>query len=470
MDKQRTLQSDLRISGKGLHSGVHANICIKPAKPNFGIQFRRVDLENKPLIQAVASNVCETARGTTIENKAESAKVATVEHLLSSLYAMGIDNAEIEIDAPEVPILNGSADIWVRLIEQAGIEEQGVAAQIYEIKTPIRYIDDAKNIDLLAMPYDGFKIIADIDFRSDVIGWQEAKLDKLEDFKTQIAPCRTFVFLHEVEYLLNNNLIKGGDLDNALIFVEHTISEEQKAHLAQIFNKNAAEIKVEKGILNHIEKRFDNEPARHKLLDFIGDISLSGVRLKGEFIIKRPGHSSNVAFAKQIIISIMENAKKTPVYDPDKKPLYDIQAIKNILPHRFPMLLIDKIIEVGEDYVVGLKNVTGNESFFNGHFPKEPVMPGVLIVEALGQTGGVLALKEIQDPENYSTYFMKFEEVKFRNKVVPGDTLLLKLVLTEPIRRGIVRMQGTAYVGNKIAVEAKLMAQVAKNKQEKINE
>ncbi|MDR1846687.1 MAG: bifunctional UDP-3-O-[3-hydroxymyristoyl] N-acetylglucosamine deacetylase/3-hydroxyacyl-ACP dehydratase [Bacteroidales bacterium] len=462
MDKQKTIRTNIRIAGKGLHSGKEVNLCLKPAAANFGIKFRRIDLENQPLISALAENVVETSRGTTIEQN--GAKVSTIEHLLSSLYAMGIDNAEIELDGAEVPILNGSSDIWVRLIEQSGTQEQEAEAKVYTVKNPVRYVDDKRNIDLLVLPYDGFKISATIDFRSEVIGWQEAKLNSLDDFKNEIAPCRTFVFLHEIETLLKNNLIKGGDLTNALIFVEQNITQEQKEHLAEVFNKDADEVEVEMGVLNNVQKYFDNEPARHKLLDFIGDISLIGCRLKGEFIIKRPGHSSNVAFTKNIKHTMMEEIKKAPLYDPNKEPAYDINAIKRLLPHRHPFLLIDKIIEVGDDYVVGLKNVTGNEDFFNGHFPKEPVMPGVLIVEALGQTGGMLALKDIKDPENYSTYFMKFEEVKFRNKVVPGDTLLLRLTLTEPIRRGIVKMKGMAYVGNKVAVEASLMAQIAKTK------
>ena len=462
MEKQKTLQSELKIKGKGLHSGKQVNLCVKPAAVNFGIQFRRIDLEERPLIPALAINVTETSRGTTIEKN--GVKVSTIEHLLSCLYACGVDNAEIELDDAEVPILNGSADMWMQAIEQCGVKEQDAQAKVYAIKSPIRYSDSQNDIDLLALPYDGFKVSVAIDFKSEVIGLQHAKMDSFEDFKTEIAPCRTFALLHEVEYLLGNNLIKGGDLDNALIFVEKAIDQEQKERLAKLFNKNAEDIKVEKGVLNNVEKRFDNEPARHKLLDFVGDIALVGCRLKGEFIIKRPGHNSNVAFARKISEIIMNEANQVPIYDPNKPPVFDITAIKRLLPHRYPFLLIDKVIETGEDYIIGLKNVTGNEDFFNGHFPKEPVMPGVLIVEALGQTGGLLTLQNVEDPENYNTYFMKFEEVKFRHKVVPGDTLLLKLVLIEPIRRGIVKMQGTAYVGNKIAVEATLMAQVAKNK------
>ncbi|MDR1005573.1 MAG: bifunctional UDP-3-O-[3-hydroxymyristoyl] N-acetylglucosamine deacetylase/3-hydroxyacyl-ACP dehydratase [Bacteroidales bacterium] len=462
MERQRTLQKDIRIKGKGLHTGQEINLCLKPAAANFGIKFRRVDLAEQPLVAALATNVTETARGTVIEQN--GAKVSTIEHLLSALFAMRIDNVEIEVDGAEVPILNGSSDMWIEAIESCGIKELDADAKVYEIKNPIRYSDAENDIDLLALPYDGFKVSLLIDFKTEVIGTQYAELSSLNDYKSEIASSRTFVLLSEIEGLLEHNLIKGGDLDNAMIFVDKPLSPEQKAHLSNLFNKEANDIKMEHGVLNNVQKHFDNEPARHKLLDFVGDISLIGRHIKGEFIIKRPGHRSNVAFANKIIKTIMEDAKKAPIYDPNTEPVYDINQIKALLPHRHPFLLIDKIIEVGDDYVVGLKNVTGNEDFFNGHFPKEPVMPGVLIVEALGQTGGMLALKDIKEPENYSTYFMKFEEVKFRNKVVPGDTLLLKLHLIEPIRRGIVKMQGTAYVGNRVVVEATLMAQVAKNK------
>ena len=460
MEKQLTIKNKITLKGKGLHTGKVVEVNILPSEANSGIVFKRVDLETPVIIKAEAEAVSETSRGTTIESK--GAKVATIEHLMAALYASNIDNALIEISGEEVPILDGSAKYWLEAIEKSGVEELDAERKYYYLKEVVTYSDEQNDIELIAMPYDGFRIDLNIDFSPRIIGNQTSCLKNLSEFKEGFSNCRTFVFLDEIEQLLKLNLIKGGDLDNALIFVDKVLEAEQIQHLANVFGKDATEIKVEKGLLNNVKQNFENEPARHKLLDFIGDIALVGKPLKARFIIKRPGHKVNNLLSRKIK-TIMEN-NGAPVYDPNKEPVYDIKAIKNLLPHRFPMLLIDKVIEIGEDYVIGLKNVTGNEDFFNGHFPQEPVMPGVLIVEALGQTGGVLALKDIEDPENYSTYFMKFEEVKFRNKVVPGDTLLLKLTLTEPIRRGIVKMKGEAYVGNRLVVEAQLMAQVAKTK------
>lgn len=460
MEKQLTIKNKITLKGKGLHTGKVVEVNILPSEANSGIVFKRVDLETPVIIKAEAEAVSETSRGTTIETK--GVKVATIEHLMAALYSSNIDNALIEISGEEVPILDGSAKYWLEAIEKSGVEELEAERKYYYLKEVVTYSDEQNDIELIAMPYDGFRIDLNIDFSPRIIGNQTSCLKNLSEFKEGFSNCRTFVFLDEIEQLLKLNLIKGGDLDNALIFVDKVLEAEQIQHLANVFGKDATEIKVEKGLLNNVKQNFENEPARHKLLDFIGDIALVGKPLKARFIIKRPGHKVNNLLSRKIK-TIMEN-NGAPVYDPNKEPVYDIKAIKNLLPHRFPMLLIDKVIEIGEDYVIGLKNVTGNEDFFNGHFPQEPVMPGVLIVEALGQTGGVLALKDIEDPENYSTYFMKFEEVKFRNKVVPGDTLLLKLTLTEPIRRGIVKMKGEAYVGNRLVVEAQLMAQVAKTK------
>lgn len=460
MEKQLTIKNKITLKGKGLHTGKIVEVNILPSEANSGIVFKRVDLETPVIIKAEAEAVSETSRGTTIETK--GVKVATIEHLMAALYSSNIDNALIEISGEEVPILDGSAKYWLEAIEKSGVEELDAERKYYYLKEVVTYSDEQNDIELIAMQYDGFRVDLNIDFSPRIIGNQTSCLKNLSEFKEGFSNCRTFVFLDEIEQLLKLNLIKGGDLDNALIFVDKVLEAEQIQHLANVFGKDATEIKVEKGLLNNVKQNFENEPARHKLLDFIGDIALVGKPLKARFIIKRPGHKVNNLLSRKIK-TIMEN-NGAPVYDPNKEPVYDIKAIKNLLPHRFPMLLIDKVIEIGEDYVIGLKNVTGNEDFFNGHFPQEPVMPGVLIVEALGQTGGVLALKDIEDPENYSTYFMKFEEVKFRNKVVPGDTLLLKLTLTEPIRRGIVKMKGEAYVGNRLVVEAQLMAQVAKTK------
>lgn len=460
MEKQTTIKNKITLKGKGLHTGKNVEVNILPAQANSGIVFKRIDLENPVIVKAEAEAVTETSRGTTIE--AKGAKVATIEHLMAALYASNIDNALIEINGEEVPILDGSSKYWLEAIEKSGVEQLEKERKYFCLKEIVSYVDEENDIELIAMPYDGFRVDLNIDFSPRIIGSQNSCLKKLSEFKEGFSNCRTFVFLDEIEQLLKLNLIKGGDLDNALIFVDKVLEEEQIKHLASVFGKNPDDIKVEKGLLNNVKQNFENEPARHKLLDFIGDIALVGKPIKARFIVKRPGHKVNNLLSRKIK-TIMEN-NTIPVYDPNKEPVYDIKAIKNLLPHRFPMLLIDKVIEIGEDYVIGLKNVTGNEDFFNGHFPQEPVMPGVLIVEALGQTGGVLALKDIEDPENYSTYFMKFEEVKFRNKVVPGDTLLLKLTLSEPIRRGIVKMKGEAYVGNKLVVEAQLMAQVAKTK------
>ena len=460
MEKQTTIKNKITLKGKGLHTGKNVEVNILPAQANSGIVFKRIDLENPVLIKADAEAVTETSRGTTIE--AKGAKVATIEHLMAALYASNIDNALIEINGEEVPILDGSSKYWLEAIEKSRVEELEKERKYFCLKEIVSYVDEENDIELIAMPYDGFRVDLNIDFSPRIIGSQNSCLKNLSEFKEGFSNCRTFVFLDEIEQLLKLNLIKGGDLDNALIFVDKVLEEEQIKHLASVFGKNPNDIKVEKGLLNNVKQNFENEPARHKLLDFIGDIALVGKPIKARFIVKRPGHKVNNLLSRKIK-TIMEN-NTIPVYDPNKEPVYDIKAIKNLLPHRFPMLLIDKVIEIGEDYVIGLKNVTGNEDFFNGHFPQEPVMPGVLIVEALGQTGGVLALKDIEDPENYSTYFMKFGEVKFRNKVVPGDTLLLKLTLSEPIRRGIVKMKGEAYVGNKLVVEAQLMAQVAKTK------
>lgn len=460
MEKQTTIKNKITLKGKGLHTGKNVEVNILPAQANSGIVFKRIDLENPVIVKAEAEAVTETSRGTTIE--AKGAKVATIEHLMAALYASNIDNALIEINGEEVPILDGSSKYWLEAIEKSGVEELEKERKYFCLKEIVSYVDEENDIELIAIPYDGFRVDLNIDFSPRIIGSQNSCLKKLSEFKEGFSNCRTFVFLDEIEQLLKLNLIKGGDLDNALIFVDKVLEEEQIKHLASVFGKNPDDIKVEKGLLNNVKQNFENEPARHKLLDFIGDIALVGRPIKARFIVKRPGHKVNNLLSRKIK-TIMEN-NTIPVYDPNKEPVYDIKAIKNLLPHRFPMLLIDKVIEIGEDYVIGLKNVTGNEDFFNGHFPQEPVMPGVLIVEALGQAGGVLALKDIEDPENYSTYFMKFEEVKFRNKVVPGDTLLLKLTLSEPIRRGIVKMKGEAYVGNKLVVEAQLMAQVAKTK------
>lgn len=463
MERQQTLNSGVTVNGRGLHTGSVVSLQMLPSEENTGILFCRTDIPDSPLVKADANLVTDTSRGTTLEY--QGVKVYTTEHLLAALTALNVDNALIELNGPEVPILDGSARYWVEAINSVGVCEQNAERKYYKIQDIITYVDAENEIEMIALPADTFKVTVLIDFKTKVLGKQYATIESLDDFVTEIAPCRTFVFLHELDFLLKNNLIRGGDLDNALVFVEKLLEPNEMSHLAKLFNKTIDDLKVEEGVLNNVKRYFSNEPARHKLLDVVGDLRLVGMPLKGHFILKRPGHKSNVALAKLIKKQIMENSNGVPVYNPDVPPIYDINAIKTMLPHRHPFLLIDKIIDVTDTSVVGIKNVTMNEPFFEGHFPDEPVMPGVLIVEAMGQTGGILALRMVEDPEKYSTYFVKFDNVKFRSKVVPGDTLILKMELSAPIRRGLVQMHGTVYVGSKIAVEADLMAQIAKNKE-----
>lgn len=460
-DKQTTIQKEVSISGTGLHTGKMVTMKFLPAPKNHGVAFCRVDLENKPVIQADIDNVIDTSRGTTISSKGVT--IMTIEHTLAALTGLGIDNVLIEIDAEETPILDGSAIHIVNALKKAQIKELEAEREYFEIKTVQRFYDSERKTEILALPYDGFKLSVMIDYDTKVLGTQNAQLDTIEDFEKTIAPSRTFVFLHELEYLLNHNLIKGGDLSNAIVFVNKVIKQEQLDRLAYLFNKPTVKV-LKEGILNNIELHFPNEPARHKLLDVIGDISLIGKPIKGHIIATRPGHSANTEFARILRrqMKIEKSRAHIPVIDTTKPPLYDINDIKKMLPHRPPFLLVDKIFEVSEKHVIGMKNVTMNESFFVGHFPDEPIMPGVLQVEALAQTGGILVLSTVPDPENYVTYFMKMEEVKFRKKVVPGDTLIFKLTLEEPIRRGICHMKGYAYVGNKVVTEAVMYAQIVK--------
>ena len=463
MIKQKTLNSIVSIEGRGLHTGKQCKIRLCPAKENEGIFFVRTDIDTLPQISAIADNVTETSRGTTLCENGVS--VSTIEHLMAALFANGIDNVRIEINCDEVPILDGSSKYWVELIQKAGVTDLDAEKKYFEVRQPLHYLSADGKTEYWALPSKDFSVTATIDFDSDLIGTQIAEIKDINDFNNEISKCRTFVFLSEISFLIDNNLIKGGDLDNAIVFADKPLTEESTDKIAEFFNKNKDDVKVEHGVINTIKLQHVNEPARHKLLDFIGDISLVCPNIRGHFIIKRPGHTNNTNYhylENEYVKKDMDINNYVPVYDPNKEPVFDIMEIRKRLPHRFPMLLIDKIIEVGEDYIVGLKNVTGNEDFFNGHFPEEPVMPGVLIVEAFGQTGGMLVLKDAKEDEKWNTYFMKFEEVKFRNKVVPGDTLLLKLQQTGPVRRGIIQMKGTAYVGNKVCVEATLMAMVSK--------
>jgi len=459
-DKQHTLQSEVQISGTGIHTGVMVDMILKPAVPNFGIQFQRVDLPGEPVIKADCDLVTDTSRGTTLESN--GMKINTVEHVLAALVGMGIDNVLISLNGPEVPIMDGSSEPFVEIIEKAGVEEQDAEKFWFTLDQNISYKDERKNVELLAMPADEYSVTTLIDFNSPVLGTQHAGLKHIHEFKNQIAPCRTFCFLHELEMLLDNNLIKGGDVNNAIVVVDKPVDNKEMTRLAKVFGKEKIEVKSE-GYLNNIELRFPNEPARHKLLDVVGDLALVGYPVKARIIANRPGHSSNVEFAKKIkqYIKKNRNAVSIPCYDPSKPPIYDLQYIESKLPHRFPFLLVDKIIEVSEKHIVGVKNVTYNEWFFQGHFPGNPVMPGVLQVEALAQTGGIFAI-DIAGEGQYDTYFLKIDNCKFKNIVRPGDTLLLKMELLSPMRRGIVEMRGTVYSGGKVCTEAVMVAQIVK--------
>jgi len=459
-DKQHTLKSAATISGTGLHTGMMAELTFKPANPGFGLQIQRVDLPNKPIIKADCDLVTDTSRGTTLE--ANGAKINTVEHVLAALVGMGVDNCLIEVNGPEMPIMDGSSEPFVELIEEAGVMEQEADKVWYTIEENIYHYDEMKRVELIAMPAKEYNITTLIDFNSSVLGTQHASLKHITDFKSEIAPCRTFVFLHELEMLLDNNLIKGGDINNAIVIVDKPVDDKEMKRLNQMFRRDKIEVKSE-GYLNNLELRFPNEPARHKLLDVVGDLALVGYPIKGRIIANRPGHSSNVEFAKKIKQYIKKNKqnKGVPVYNPNNPPVYDQQFIEKTLPHRFPFLLVDKIIEMTDTYIVGIKNVTFNEWFFQGHFPGNPVMPGVLQIEALAQCGGILAIT-LAGGGQHDTYFIKIDNCKFKQMVRPGDTMILKMELSGPIRRGICEMRGTVYVGNKVCTEADLVAQIVK--------
>ncbi|HYM94348.1 MAG TPA: bifunctional UDP-3-O-[3-hydroxymyristoyl] N-acetylglucosamine deacetylase/3-hydroxyacyl-ACP dehydratase, partial [Chitinophagaceae bacterium] len=423
-------------------------------------QFQRSDLPDKPIIKADCDLVTDTSRGTTLGNN--GAKVNTVEHVLAALVGMGVDNCLIELNGPEVPIMDGSSEPFVELIEKTGIAEQDATKIWYTIDENIQHHDEAKRVEMTAMPALNYQVTTLIDFNSPVLGTQHAGLKAMRDFKNEIAPCRTFCFLHELEMLLDNNLIKGGDVNNAIVVVDKPVDKIEMNKLKKIFRKEKIEVKSE-GYLNNLELRFPNEPARHKLLDVVGDLALIGYPIKARIIANRPGHSSNVEFAKKIKQYIKKNKynKDAPIYNPLQAPVFDQQYIEKKLPHRYPFLLVDKIIELGDKHIVGVKNVTFNEWFFQGHFPGNPVMPGVLQVEALAQTGGILAIN-LSGEGQYDTYFLKIDNCKFKQMVKPGDTLLLKMELIAPIRRGICEMRGTVYVGNKVCTEATLVAQIVK--------
>ena len=460
-DRQKTIKTSVGISGTGLHTGNEVIITFNPAPENFGYKFRRKDLGNDILVPADVDNVSDTSRGTSLEY--QGVRIDTVEHVLAALAGLEIDNVLIELDQSESPILDGSAGIFVKHLLKAGIVEQNAPRKYFEIPSNVSFTDPEKKVELIALPAQDFSISVMIDFDSKVLLPQHAILREMKHFKDEIAPSRTFVFLHELEYLLKNNLIKGGDVNNAIVFVDRPVSQKELNHLTALFNKPSVAVRSE-GILNNLQLKFNNEPARHKLLDVIGDLALVGMPLKGHIIATRPGHKANVQFAKMIkkMIKKEKPGNLVPPFDLNKPPMYDINQIQKFLPHRFPFLFVDRILEMSEHHVVGLKNVTMNEAFFAGHFPNEPIMPGVLQIEALAQNGGLLALSSVSDPADYYTYFLKVENVRFRQKVVPGDTLVLVNTLIDPIRRGLCHMHGTVYVGNKIATEGDLLAQVLK--------
>jgi len=460
MVKQKTIKSEISLTGVGLHTGKEVKMTFKPASANNGFTFVRVDLEGQPVIEADANYVVNTQRGTNLEKL--GVQIQTPEHVLAALTGCDLDNVIIELNASELPIMDGSSKYFVEAIEKAGIEEQEAKRNVYVVKEVISYTDEATGSEILVMPSDSYCITTMVDFGTKILGTQNATMKCLSEFKDEISDSRTFSFLHELESLLDNGLIKGGDLNNAIVYVDKEISSSTMENLKKAFGKDEITVKPN-GILDNLTLHYPNEAARHKLLDVVGDLSLIGTRIQGKVIANKPGHYVNTQFAKKLakIIKI-EQRNFVPTYDLHQEPLMDIHKIMETLPHRPPFLLIDRIIEMSENQVVGMKNVTMNENFFVGHFPEAPVMPGVLIVEAMAQTGGVLVLSTVPDPENYLTYFMKMDNVKFKHKVLPGDTLIFKCELITPIRRGICHMQANAYANGKLVAEAELMAQIAK--------
>lgn len=458
-NKQTTIRKAVTVSGVGLHTGAAVNLTFKPAPENHWFKFKRTDLEGQPVIDADVDNVVDTSRGTTLQQN--GARISTTEHVLAALVGLEIDNVMIEIDGPEIPIMDGSSRPFIQALQEAGISEQNAYREVYELLENVTYEEPARNVEMLAVPSPEYRVTVMVDYNSPVLGTQHAQLHKLSEFKDDISTCRTFCFLHELEMLVKHDLIKGGDLDNAIVVVDREISQEKLDELARLFNKPSVQV-IEKGILNNVKLHFQNEPARHKLLDILGDFALIGMPFKGHILAARPGHAANVEFAKKIKGMIRRDRTQVKKFDIHAPALYDINRITGMLPHRYPFLMIDKIIELSEKHVVGIKNVTANEWYFQGHFPGNPVMPGVLQIEAMAQTGGILVLNTVPDPENYWTYFMKITEARFKQRVLPGDCIIFNLELVSPIRRGICHMRGEAIVGDKVVMEAEMMAQIVR--------
>ena len=461
--KQHTIKEAVSVEGVGLHTGLSCTMTFIPAPPNHGIKFQRVDLPEKPIIDADVDNVVDLSRGTTIEQ--HGARVGTIEHTLAALVGLQIDNVLIEINAPEAPIMDGSSRMFVEAISKVGTQEQSALRNFLEVDEGIFFRDPSRQVEIAALPLDSYRVTVMVDYNSPVLGSQHASLNDITEFAAEIASSRTFCFLHELEMLHKNNLVRGGDLNNAIVIVDRVVEDHELVNLAKLFNKPKIEVKKE-GILNNIDLRHKNEPARHKLLDVMGDLALVGRPIKAQILAARPGHAANVAFAKKLK-RMGENAggKKVPKYDPSLPPVMDIAAISRTLKHRYPFALLDKVIHLDETSVTGVKNVTINEPFFQGHFPDNPVMPGVLQVEAMAQTGGILVLSTVPDPDNYWTYFLSIDSCKFRKMVIPGDTIIFHCKLLDPIKRGIARMQGMAYVGKTLVCESIMTARIVKKDQ-----
>ena len=462
-EKQQTLKESVKLNGVGLHTGKAVEIEIEPAPENYGYKFQRIDTEGEPIIEADVDLVVSTERGTTLEKK--GVRIYTTEHVLAALVGCQIDNALIKINSEELPIMDGSSGPFVEGIMAAGTKEQNADREYFELDANVPWEDEEKGIELLAIPDVNYRLTVMVDYQSPVLGTQHASMYHIGEFQKEISQCRTFVFLRELEYLAKNNLIKGGDLDNAIVLVEReNIKKEELNELAKLLGKEDLDISIDGiGVLNSTKLKFENEPARHKLLDIIGDLALLGKPIKAHILAARPGHYGNVEFTKILKKRLKDSKNKGPVVNIDEEPLYNIQDIQGMLPHRYPFLMVDKIMKINDDSIIGVKNITMNEPIFTGHFPDNPVFPGVLQVEAMAQVGGIFALSKVEDPHLYSTYFMKIDNVRFKQKVIPGDTIVFELKLMSPIRRGLVQMQGKGYVNGQLVSEAEMLAQIIKD-------